>query len=179
MCGQTNTSNHPIWLWVVFTWHKPLRHHKFNMWQINNENCVKFIDSLVHTLYIWLSCVDNMFDTRINVLTNGVRTYEWTNVTQIFHFPKNFASNVFSMHKMNVWNVKLQINKFAQFLVVTMDMTTWLKVFMHETTWLKILFMYSWTPYNYLVIYNLKHWKLVNWKGKELKGRHMYLLSIL
>jgi hypothetical protein len=33
----------------------------------------------------------------------------------------------------------------------------------------------SLTPYNYFIIHNLKQYKLINWKGKYLKGRHMYI----
>jgi hypothetical protein len=32
-----------------------------------------------------MSCIENMFDTWINVLVDEVWTYEWTNITQILH----------------------------------------------------------------------------------------------
>jgi hypothetical protein len=62
-------------------------HHKFNMWWVNNENHVKFVHSYVHTFCTWISCIENMFDTWINVLMDEVWTFEWKNVTQIFHLP--------------------------------------------------------------------------------------------
>jgi hypothetical protein len=66
-------------------------HHKFNMWRITNENRAKVVHSYVHRFYTWISCIENTFDTRINVLTNEVWTYEWTNVTQISHLPMNLC----------------------------------------------------------------------------------------
>ncbi len=66
-------------------------HHKFNMWQITNENHAKFVRSYVHRFYTWISCIENTFDTRINVSTNEVWTYEWMNVTQISHLPMNLS----------------------------------------------------------------------------------------
>jgi hypothetical protein len=62
-------------------------HHKFNMWWVNNENHVKFVHSYVHTFCTWISCIENMFDTWINVLMDDVWTFEWKNVTHIFHLP--------------------------------------------------------------------------------------------
>jgi hypothetical protein len=56
-------------------------HHKFSRWQSNNENCVKFIHSWVYTFCTWISCVENMFDTWINVSIDEVWTNKWTNVT--------------------------------------------------------------------------------------------------
>jgi hypothetical protein len=64
-------------------------HHKFSMWRINNENRVKFIHLEVCTFYTQISCIENTFDTWINVLTNEIQTYEWMSVTQISHLPIN------------------------------------------------------------------------------------------
>jgi hypothetical protein len=62
------------------------------MWRFNNENHVKLVHSWVRTFYTWIPCVENTFDTCINVLTNKVRTYEWMNVTWILHLPKNLCA---------------------------------------------------------------------------------------
>ncbi len=70
-------------------------HHKFSMWQINNENCVKFVHSWVRTFHKWISCVENMFNICINVLTNQIQTYEWMNVAQISHIPINMCQMCF------------------------------------------------------------------------------------
>jgi hypothetical protein len=48
-----------------------------------------------------------MFDKQINVLTNEVRTHEWTNVTWIAHLAIIHMSNVFSMHDISAWNVRI------------------------------------------------------------------------
>ncbi len=56
------------------------------MRQINNQSCVH---SHIHTFYTWISCVENMFNTWINVLMDEVRTYEWMNVTWISHLSLN------------------------------------------------------------------------------------------
>jgi hypothetical protein len=46
------------------------------MQQINNENCANFAHSEVCTLYIWISCDENMFNTWINVLIGEMQTYK-------------------------------------------------------------------------------------------------------
>jgi hypothetical protein len=66
-------------------------HHKFNMQWINNENCLKFIHSQVCTFYTRTLCVENVFNTRINVSMDEVQIHEWTNVTQILHLHINLC----------------------------------------------------------------------------------------
>ncbi len=68
-------------------------HHKSNIRQSNNQNCVKFVHSYVHTFYTQISCFENMFDTSINVLIDEIQTYERMNVTQISHLLINMCVN--------------------------------------------------------------------------------------
>jgi hypothetical protein len=74
---------------MKMSWMMTLMHHKFNMWWVNNENHAKLIYSWVLTFYTKILCIENTFNTWINVSMNKVRTYEWMNVTQILHFPIN------------------------------------------------------------------------------------------
>ncbi len=76
---------HGMVLTLGAMWHMLYKHkchmarwysHKFKMQKINNENCVKLVHSYVHAFYAQMSCIENMFDTQINVLMNEIRTYE-------------------------------------------------------------------------------------------------------
>jgi hypothetical protein len=44
-----------------------------------------FIHRFIHFCTQSIPCIENMFDTQINVLTNEIWTYDWTNVTRILH----------------------------------------------------------------------------------------------
>jgi len=101
-------------------------HHKFNMQRINNENHKKFIHSYIHTLYTWISCIENTFIySHMNKCVNRWNTNLWMNKCHMsFAPPFKFVSQIYFqcmilMYEMNKfcmisisksWYVKFVMN---------------------------------------------------------------------
>jgi hypothetical protein len=120
--------NHPLTLGLCqpyVSWiQKPLDlpHHKFSMQWINNENRAKFVHSNVPTFYTQISCIENRFDTWINMLTDEIRTYEWTNVTRISHLSINSCVKY-------VFNAQYQCMKHMNYEWINV---TWFPFLIHD-----------------------------------------------
>ncbi len=94
------------------------------MWQINNKNHVKFVHSEVCTFYTQISCIENTFDTWINVFIDEIRTYEWTNVTWISHLLINSCVK----YVFNAWYQCMKHTNFAWFPLLSHEMLSlWCK----------------------------------------------------
>jgi hypothetical protein len=102
--------------------YQPL-HHKFSIWWINNENLCE-IHSFIHLyIYTWMSCIENMFDTWINVLADEVWTYEWTNITQILHLSINICIKcVFNARYQCVKHMNYEWRNVTQILHLFINM---------------------------------------------------------
>ncbi len=98
-------------------------HYKFNMRQINNENCAKFVHSYVHTFYTQISCIENTFDTWINVFMDEVQAYEWTNVIRILHLSINSCVKcVFNAWYQCLKHTNYEWTNVTQFLFLSHEM---------------------------------------------------------
>jgi hypothetical protein len=73
--------------------------------------------------YTWISCAENTFDTRINVLIDEMQTYEWTNVTWISHLPMNSCIKcVFNAWYKCMKHTNYEWTRFAQFPLLSCEM---------------------------------------------------------
>jgi hypothetical protein len=78
-----------------------------------NELMMKIMQSCSFIGSYILLCVENTFNTWTNVLTNEIRTYKWTNVTQISHPFNNLCFKCFQGILLMCEMYKYWMNKFC------------------------------------------------------------------
>jgi hypothetical protein len=133
-----------------------------NIWNLDfrlacDELIMKVVRSsfIVHAFYTQISCIENTFNTWINVLTNEIWIYEWMNVTLISHLLINLRVKcVFNARYQCVKPMNFEWINFAWFPSLSREMLSlwWSSKVLLLAMQAWVLDYELWTPPNLEVV---------------------------